>query len=242
MERFVDPKTGGHLYTSNVQEGNLAGLSSEGQAFQLFKDSGQATGASDVYRLFNPTTGDHFYTATAAEKDAAAAAGYQVEGTVGAAFTTPTTGSEAVTRYLQASTGQHFYSNNENEAGNLSALGYQKEGVAFYTPKPQTAASVMQPNQNSSASSEPEPMRFANPMQTQEFRSAPEPSPAQESRAPISSNYGIDANYFGGEDVKAARAAGYSDSEIKDYISANMSQLRDINKPGGGGIYDQLLG
>jgi len=83
MERFVDPKTGGHLYTSNVQEGNLAGLSSEGQAFQLFKDSGQATGASDVYRLFNPTTGDHFYTATAAEKDAAAAAGYRVEGAVG---------------------------------------------------------------------------------------------------------------------------------------------------------------
>ena len=242
MSRFVDPSTGRHLYTSNIGEENSAGLSSEGQAFQLFKDSGQATGTSDVYRLFNPTTGDHFYTASAAEKDVAAGAGYNLEKVVGAAYTAPSDNSTAVNRYFQALTGQHLYTSDEEEEKNLGSFGFQKEGVAFYTPKPQTAASVMQPNQNSSASSEPEPMRFANPMQTQEFRSAPEPSPAQESRAPISSNYGIDANYFGGEDLKAARAAGYSDSEIKDYISANMSQLRDINKPGGGGIYDQLFG
>lgn len=242
MSRFVDPSTGRHLYTSNIGEENSAGLSSEGQAFQLFKDSGQATGTSDVYRLFNPTTGDHFYTASADEKDVAGNAGYNLEKVVGAAYTAPSDNSTAVNRYFQALTGQHLYTSNEEEEKNLGSLGFQKEGVAFYTPKPQTAASVMQPNQNSSASSEPEPMRFANPMQTQEFRSAPEPSPAQESRAPISANYGIDANYFGGEDLKAARAAGYSDSEIKDYISANMSQLRDINKPGGGGIYDQLFG
>jgi len=242
MSRFVDPTTGRHLYTSNIGEENSAGLSSEGQAFQLFKDSGQATGTSDVYRLFNPTIGDHFYTASAAEKDVAVGAGYNLEKVVGAAYTTPSDNSTAVNRYFQALTGQHFYTSDPEEEKNLGSLGFQKEGVAFYTPKPQTAASVMQSNQNSSASSEPEPMRFANPMQTQEFRSAPEPSPAQESRAPISSNYGIDANYFGGEDLKAARAAGYSDSEIKDYISANMSQLRDINKPGGGGIYDQLFG
>jgi hypothetical protein len=242
MSRFVDPTTGRHLYTSNIGEENSAGLSSEGQAFQLFKDSGQATGTSDVYRLFNPTTGDHFYTASAAEKDVAAGAGYNLEKVVGAAYTTPSDNSTAVNRYFQALTGQHFYTSDPEEEKNLGSHGFQKEGVAFYTPKPQTAASVMQPNQNSSASSEPEPMRFANPMQTQEFRSAPEPSPAQESRTPISANYGIDANYFGGEDLKAARAAGYSDSEIKDYISANMSQLRDINKPGGGGIYDQLFG
>jgi len=134
MSRFVDPSTGRHLYTSNVGEGNSAGLSSEGQAFQLFKDSGQATGASDVYRLFNPTTGDHFYTASAAEKDVAAGAGYNVEGSVGAAYTAPSEGSTAVDRYFQAATGQHFYTSDAKEAANLGSLGFQKEGVAFYTP------------------------------------------------------------------------------------------------------------
>jgi hypothetical protein len=134
MSRFVDPSTGRHLYTSNVGEGNSAGLSSEGQAFQLFKDSGQATGASDVYRLFNPTTGDHFYTASAAEKDVAAGAGYNVEGSVGAAYTAPSEGSTAVDRYFQAATGQHFYTSDAKEAENLGSLGFQREGVAFYTP------------------------------------------------------------------------------------------------------------
>jgi hypothetical protein len=134
MSRFVDPSTGRHLYTSNVGEGNSAGFSSEGQAFQLFKDSGQTTGTSDVYRLFNPTTGDHFYTASAAEKDVAAGAGYNVEGSVGAAYTAPSEGSTAVDRYFQAATGQHFYTSDAKEAANLGSLGFQKEGVAFYTP------------------------------------------------------------------------------------------------------------
>jgi len=135
MSRFVDPATGRHLYTSNIDEGNSAGLSSEGQAFQLFKDSGQTTGTSDVYRLFNPTTGDHFYTASASEKDVAAGAGYNVEGSVGAAYTAPTENSTAVERYFQAATGQHFYTSDAKEAENLGALGFQREGVAFYTPR-----------------------------------------------------------------------------------------------------------
>jgi hypothetical protein len=133
INRFVDPNTGRHLYTSNVEEGNLAGLSSEGQAFELFKNSGQ-TGTADVYRLFNPSTGNHFYTASADEKNVAAGAGYTVEGTVGAAYTTPTENSTAVDRYFQAATGQHFYTSNAQEAQNLASLGFQREGVAFYTP------------------------------------------------------------------------------------------------------------
>ena len=135
MSRFVDPATGRHLYTSNIDEGNSAGLSSEGQAFQLFKDSGQTSETSDVYRLFNPTTGDHFYTASASEKDVAAGAGYNVEGSVGAAYTAPTENSTAVERYFQPATGQHFYTSDAKEAENLGALGFQREGVAFYTPK-----------------------------------------------------------------------------------------------------------
>jgi len=134
MSRFVNPSTGQHLYTSNIDEGNSAGLSTEGQAFQLFKDAGQTSGTSDVYRLFNPATGNHFYTASADEKDVAAGAGYTVEGKVGAAYTTPTENSTAVERYFQAATGQHFYTSDPEEAKNLGALGFQKEGVAFYTP------------------------------------------------------------------------------------------------------------
>ena len=55
--------------------------------------------------------------------------------------------------------------------------------------------------------------KFENPLQTQEFRAAPSaPETPSATRAPISAAYGIDPSYFGGEDVKAAKAQGYTES------------------------------
>jgi hypothetical protein len=80
--------------------------------------------------------------------------------------------------------------------------------------------------------------KFENPLQTQEFVNAPS-TPA--ARTGISTGYGISGEYFGGEDLEAAREAGYSDREIKEFLDKNISGLlREGNLPGRGGVYDQL--
>jgi hypothetical protein len=73
------------------------------------------------------------------------------------------------------------------------------------------------------------------------FVSAPTPSPSASSRAPISAAYGISSDFFGGEDVKAAEAAGYSAQEIYDYISRNQNLLQGPNVKGAeGGVYETV--
>jgi hypothetical protein len=54
--------------------------------------------------------------------------------------------------------------------------------------------------------------------------------------------YGQSKEFFGDEDYFAAIKSGYSDADVKDYLRANMSQLRGTNVPGGGGLYDKLFG
>ena len=82
------------------------------------------------------------------------------------------------------------------------------------------------------------PTTFDNPLQTQEFKPAPAtPNPRSSG---ISTEYGIDPDFFGGEDLKAARDQGFTDEEIKEFLDTHDKVLRAQNVPGGGGIYDQL--
>jgi len=78
--------------------------------------------------------------------------------------------------------------------------------------------------------------KFANSQQTQEFKTAT----AQPKTRGISTEYGIDAKFFGGADLDAARLQGFSDKEIKDYLDASPGLLREQNVKGGGGLYDEL--
>ena len=82
-----------------------------------------------------------------------------------------------------------------------------------------------------------DPKKFANDLQTQDFVKAENVSSG---KTGFSTKYGIDATYFGGEDLTAARLQGYSDQEIKNYLDTNPSLLREQNVKGGGGLYDEL--
>jgi hypothetical protein len=83
------------------------------------------------------------------------------------------------------------------------------------------------------------------PRESPGFISAPTPSPSASSRPPISTAYGLSPEYFGGEDVRAAEAAGYSAQEIFDYIErarqTNPKILQGGNVPGvAGGVYETV--
>ena len=81
-----------------------------------------------MFRMYNPNTGEHFYTGSPVERDNLIAVGWQYEG-VG--FTFPANTGVPVHRLFQPSTGEHLYTMDENEKDTLMAAGWNYEGVAF---------------------------------------------------------------------------------------------------------------
>jgi len=137
MSRYQNAQYG-FLDTGNPADVSLAtsmGYTSQGPTYNLFKDQNIAKNTTDVFRVVNPATGNHFLTASRAEADAAAAGGFINEGVAGEAYSSPQEGSAAVQRYYNATTGQHLLTSNAAEAFGLANQGYNYEGIAFYAPQ-----------------------------------------------------------------------------------------------------------
>ena len=81
-----------------------------------------------MFRMYNPNTGEHFYTGSTVERDNLIAAGWQYEG-IG--FTFPANIGVPVHRLFQSSTGEHLYTMDVAEKDQLIAEGWNYEGIAF---------------------------------------------------------------------------------------------------------------
>jgi hypothetical protein len=81
-----------------------------------------------MYRMYNPNSGEHFYTGDKGERQVLEAAGWKYEG-VG--FTFPASTGLPVYRLFQPSTGEHLYTMSEKEKADLLAAGWNYEGIAF---------------------------------------------------------------------------------------------------------------
>ena len=87
------------------------------------------TKTNEMYRLYNPNSGEHFYTANSGERDHLKQVGWRYEG-VG--WNAPTTGSE-VYRLYNANAGDHHYTASKNERDMLVRQGWKYEGVGWYS-------------------------------------------------------------------------------------------------------------
>ena len=83
----------------------------------------------EMYRLYNPNSGEHFYTANKAERDSVVAAGWTYEG-VG--WVAPTEG-EPVYRLYNEFGGEHHYTPSKNERDTLVKAGWKDEGIGWKT-------------------------------------------------------------------------------------------------------------
>ena len=81
-----------------------------------------------MHRLYNPNTGEHFYTGSDVEKNNLIAAGWNYED-IGFSF--PANTGAPVHRLFQPSTGEHLYTMDEAEKTKLEAEGWNYEGIAF---------------------------------------------------------------------------------------------------------------
>lgn len=89
-----------------------------------------AAGSHPIARLYNPNTGEHFYTAYRNELNTLQNLGWQYEGT---GWTAPDSGWY-VYRLYNPNTSDHHYTMDVDECNALIRLGWKYEGIAFASP------------------------------------------------------------------------------------------------------------
>ena len=89
----------------------------------------EPVGTQAMYRLYNPNSGEHFYTASPVERQAVIDAGWNDEG-IG--WTAPTEGIQ-VYRLYNSFAGEHHYTSSEVERDALMAAGWALEEGGWFS-------------------------------------------------------------------------------------------------------------
>ena len=92
-----------------------------------------------MYRLYNPNSGEHFYTANAGEKNHLANIGWIYEG-IG--WNAPKTSDYPVYRLYNGNGGEHHYTMNKTEKDMLVRAGWKYEGIGWYSADPKDSNSI----------------------------------------------------------------------------------------------------
>ncbi|MGG5314619.1 C39 family peptidase [Enterococcus sp. AZ072] len=83
-----------------------------------------------LYRIYNPNSGEHFYTKTTGERDHLRGVGWRYEG-IG--WQAPASGNP-VYRLYNPNAGDHHYTLDANERDHLKKVGWKDEGISWYSP------------------------------------------------------------------------------------------------------------
>lgn len=104
-----------------------------------------AVKALNMYRLYNPNSGEHFYTADAHEHSVLVSLGWQDEGT---GWLAPERSSTPVYRLYNPNAGDHHYTMSQNERDVLRTIGWNYEGIGWYSDGQKGVALYRQYNPN----------------------------------------------------------------------------------------------
>lgn len=92
-----------------------------------------ATKAINLYRVYNPNTGEHLYTTSTFERDSLVRLGWKNEG-IAYKVSSTATGNQAVYRLYNKNNGKHFYTTSSYEKNQLVKAGWYYENIAWYAP------------------------------------------------------------------------------------------------------------
>ncbi|GFH40468.1 hypothetical protein [Pseudolactococcus insecticola] len=84
----------------------------------------------NMYRVYNPNSGEHFYTASTAERDGLVKAGWKYEGL---GWIAPGKSDAPVYRMYNKNAGDHHYTMNAAEKNSLIKAGWKYEGIGWYS-------------------------------------------------------------------------------------------------------------
>ena len=113
-----------------------ARVAEDEKAYQAVSgDAIYQTPTYSMYRLKNPTTGEHFFTANSTEAANVKKAGWIDETPTGGAWKAPIKSDAPVYRLYNPNkkTCNHLYSMNSTEMANLKRAGWKVEGIAYYS-------------------------------------------------------------------------------------------------------------
>lgn len=88
-----------------------------------------ASASIDMYRLYNPNSGEHFYTSNTTEKSILKKAGWRHEGV---AWVAPNDG-EPIYRLYNPNVGDHHYTMSAGERDHLVKVGWRYEGISWHS-------------------------------------------------------------------------------------------------------------
>lgn len=108
----------------------------------------QESNVAKMYRLYNPNSGEHFYTADLAERDGLIVVGWRYEG-IG--WIAPISSMTPVYRLYNRNAGDHHYTLDPAERDNLIGHGWIYEGIGWYSDDMQGVALYRQYNPNAVA-------------------------------------------------------------------------------------------
>ncbi len=83
-----------------------------------------------MYRLYNPNSGEHFYTASVDERDYLSKIGWNYEGI---AWNAPAYSDTPVYRLYNPNAGDHHYTTSVSEKNHLIKVGWSYEGIGWYS-------------------------------------------------------------------------------------------------------------
>lgn len=101
-----------------------------------------------MYRMYNPNSGEHFYTARAYERDSLVDAGWNYEGL---GWVAPEKSNTPVYRLYNPNAGDHHYTTSAYERDHLRSVGWNYEGVGWYSDDAKSVAVYRQYNPNARA-------------------------------------------------------------------------------------------
>ncbi len=176
LEALNDEKPGRLVYTSVRTDVTKAGGTLVSAKFKVLKANAKVSvevapeeedGAIDIannyvpvtvinpfdgeivmYRLYNPNSGEHFYTADVSEKNNLVSVGWKYEG-IG--WVAPATSSTPVYRLYNQNGGEHHYTSGAGEIDILVSAGWKLEGIGWYSDDAKSVPVYRQYNPNAFA-------------------------------------------------------------------------------------------
>ncbi|SEO74724.1 hypothetical protein SAMN02910314_01079 [Denitrobacterium detoxificans] len=140
---YAGNNTVGTATVTATGEGNYTGTL-KGQ-FQIVSAGEYDSTPVALHRLYNPNSGEHFYTADPHEAAEVEAAGWTYEG-IG--WTAPTSSATPVYRLYDATAGEHFYTTSTADRDAYIAAGCNDEGIGWYSDDAHGVEVLCQVNPN----------------------------------------------------------------------------------------------
>ena len=131
---FVDFRARGDVWQFS-SSGRIAGISGDVDLNYSYHNMISASEPGAMFRLYNPNSGEHFYTASTLEGNHLINVGWKYEGI---SWIAPSSSSSPVFRMYNPNAGDHHYTTSSMERDSLVRSGWRYEGIGWYSDDAQT--------------------------------------------------------------------------------------------------------